>query len=118
MCILNDCNKNPVARDFFIDKVKDVVIDGACNLDDLCDAEKREVTGFLIQALDEPYEWFFESDKRAETLEKLINVMAYSHIPDVNKEDLTESIQDQAVEYYSRRLNEYIVKISECYVEE
>jgi hypothetical protein len=111
MNILNACTRNRLALERFANFVNEVINDGAKTFVDLCLADKKEMVAYLIDALDDKYEWLTESRNFDITLTKFLNLMIM--YDSENKESFIEAIQDQAVEYFSDTLDEYIAQLAE-----
>lgn len=115
MCILKQCEKDLRHRKDLIEKVKDLVLEGNKNFIDLSNSDKKYITSYLLLALDDPYEFLYESNDRDLLINSLINSLL-SPACVIRRSELIDTIQNQAINYYSNSFNSYIEDVRKEYV--
>ncbi len=109
--ILDLCKKNMPARKEFEDHVYFLVSDGYSSFSHLCEADKSEVIGLLLKALDEINKWdcVVESSNHDIFIHALGE--ALTDPTEENKRNLFDVLQRNAISYYEDSLNEYFSEI-------
>jgi len=111
MNFLNACTKNKIAIDRFSSFVKEVVDDGAQTFSRLSPGDKQEIVAYLINALDDKFEWFVESKRADATMVKFLNMLV--SYDSFTKQDFIDAIIEQAIDYFSEFLDQYIADLAE-----
>jgi hypothetical protein len=101
--------QNKVAREKFINLVNDHINDGTTCFDDLCDSDKHEIVGRLIDCLDDRTEWLVNCDDLDDIVINLIDAMTCSGRDEYHEKQFNflEATEIQALKYFRNSLNEY-----------